>query len=47
MFFTLLALKEDSFIDFVWRNVSGTFKGVGVLLLDVSANMEIIDFILP
>ena len=40
-------LREDSFIDFVRRNVPGTFKGVGVLLLDVSDKMEIIDFLLP
>ena len=31
------------FIDFVRRNVPGTFRGVGVLLLDVSVKMEIID----
>ena len=47
MFFTQLALREDSFIDFVQRNVSGTFREVGVLLLDVSVKMEIIDFLLP
>ena len=46
MFFTQLALREDSFIDFVRRNVSGTFRGVGVLLLDVSVKIEIIDFLL-
>ena len=40
-------LREDSFIDFVWRNVSGTFRGVGILLLDVSVKMEIIDLLLP
>ena len=47
MFFTQLALRKDSFIDFVRRNVSGTFREVGVLLLDVSVKMEIIDFLLP
>ena len=40
-------LREDSFIDSVRRNVPGTFKGVGVLLLDVSDKMEIIDFLQP
>ena len=42
-------LREDSFIDFVRRNVPGTFGGggVGVLLLDVSVKMEIIDFLQP
>ena len=33
-------IREDSFIDFVWRNVPGTFKGEGVLLLDVSVKMN-------
>ena len=37
--------REDSFIDFVQRNVSGTFRGVGVLLLDVSVKMKFIDFL--
>ena len=40
---------EDTFINFVCRNVSGMFSGVGVLLEcwfnDVSVKMEIIDFI--
>ena len=40
-------LREDSFIDFIRRNVPGTFRGVGVLLLDVSVKMEIIDFLQP
>ena len=40
-------LREDSSIDFVRRNVPGTFRGVGVLLLDVSDKMEIIDFLQP
>ena len=40
-------LREDSFIDFVRRNVPGTFRGVGVLLLDISDKMEIIDFPQP
>ena len=31
-------------MDFVQRNVSGTFRGVGVLLLDVSVKMGITDF---
>ena len=47
VFFTQLALREDSFLDFFWRNVSGTFRGAGVLLLDVSVKMEIIDVLLP
>ena len=34
-------------IDFVWINVSGTLGGLGVLLLDISVKMEIIDFLLP
>ena len=34
-----------SFIDFVWRNVSGMFRGVGVMLHDVSVKMEFIDFL--
>ena len=38
---------KDSFIDFVRRNVPGTFRGVGVLLLDVSVKIEIIDFLQP
>ena len=46
MVFTQLALREDSIIDFVLRNVSGTFRWVGVLLLDVSVETEIIDFLL-
>ena len=40
-------LREDLFIDFVQRNVTGTFRVVGVLLLDVSVKMEIIDFLQP
>ena len=40
-------LREDSFINFVWRNTCGTFRKVEVLLLDVSVKMEIIDFLLP
>ena len=39
--------KEDSFINFVLRNVPGTFGGVEVLVLDVSVKMEIIDFLRP
>ena len=40
--------REDSFIDFLRRNVLGTFGGgVGVLLLDVSVELEIIDFLQP
>ena len=42
-----LFLREDSFIDFVRRNVPGTFRRVGVLLFDVSVKMEIIDFLQP
>ena len=43
-----LLFREDSFIDFVRRNVPGTFGGGGrVLLLDVSVKMEIIDFLQP
>ena len=38
-------IGEDSFIDFVRRNVPGTFRGVRVLLLDFSVKMEIIDFL--
>ena len=38
-------LREDSFVDFVRRNVSGTFRKVGVLLLDVPVKMEFIDFL--
>ena len=38
---------SDSYIDFVWRNIPGTFMGVVVLLLDVSVKMEIIDFPQP
>ena len=34
-------------MNFVWRNVPGTFRGVGVLFLDVSAKTEIIDFLQP
>ena len=26
-------LREDSFIDFVWRNVHGTFRGYGFCFL--------------
>ena len=44
---TLRAIREDSFVDFVWRNVSGTFREVGVLLLDISVEMEFIDFLQP
>ena len=40
-------IREDLFIDFVQRNIPGTFRGVGVLLLDVSLKMEIIDFLQP
>ena len=40
-------LREDSFIDFVSRNIPGTFRGMGILLLDVSVEMEIIDFVQP
>ena len=41
-------LREDSFIDFVRRNVPGTFRGgEGVSLLDMSDKMEIIDFLQP
>ena len=39
--------REDSLIDFVWSNVPGTFREVGVLLLDVSVKIEIIDFLQP
>ena len=39
--------REDSFIDFVRRNVSGMFRGLQVLLLDVSVKVEFIDFIQP
>ena len=37
------SIKED----FVPRNVARTFRGVGVLLLDVSVKMGIIDFLQP
>ena len=42
-------LREDLFIDFVRRNVPGTFRGggAGVLLLDISDKMEIIDLLQP
>ena len=40
-------LPEDSFIDFVSRNIPGTFRGMGILLLDVSVKMEIIDLLQP
>ena len=43
----ILRVSEDLFIDFVRRNVPGTFRGVEVLLLDVSVKMEIIDFLQP
>ena len=41
--------REDSFIDFVWRNDPGMLGGGGgggveVLLLDVSVEMQVIDF---
>ena len=26
-------LREDSFIDFVWRYVPGTFRGIGICCL--------------
>ena len=42
-----MALREDPFIDFVRRNVPGTFRGVGVLLLDIFVKIEITDFLLP
>ena len=38
--------REDSFVEFVQRNVSGHSGGRG-LLLDVSVKMENIDFLLP
>ena len=44
---SIILIREDSFIDFVWRNVPGTFRGVGVLSLDVSVKIEIIDFLQP
>ena len=37
--------REYLFIDFVWRNVSGMFRGVRVLFIDISVNLEIKDFI--
>ena len=40
-------VREDSFSDSVQRNVPGTFRGVGVLFLDVSVKIEIIDFLQP
>ena len=40
----ILFFREDSFIDFVRRNVPETFRGVGVLLLDVFVKIEVIDF---
>ena len=53
-FFKQFTLREDSFIDFVRRNVSEAFfffffwgGGIGLLLLDVFVKMEIIDFLLP
>ena len=42
-----LQVGEDSFIDFIWRSVPGTSERVGVLLLDVSVKMEIINFVQP
>ena len=34
-------------IDFVWRNVPGMFRGVGVCCLTVKIKIEIIDFLQP
>ena len=34
-------LREDSFIDFVWRNVPGTFRVVGVCCLTFLIRWEL------
>ena len=41
-------VREDSFIDFVRRNVSGTFRGVGVCCLTFQLlKIESVDFLQP